>query len=473
MIYLPAHRELIPSTLEEKTMNTKTDLDKIRTMMATAAPERRCATDLIRVAVCSVFGFVVMPAFATGSNPVVSDVATNTAMGSYALSDNFNGNSGYQNTAAGYAALVENQSGYKNAAFGFETLYHNTSGIFNAGFGSGSLLNANGNYNTAFGADALYTDPDPYGITAIGYKALYANTTNGQNGSGNTAVGFEAAQSNQSGYSNTAIGSNALQANTTGSANTAMGLQALASNVGGSGNTALGVDALILNASGQGNTAVGRDALYDVNGGGENIALGDEAGWNVTSGSYNIEIGNAGAYGDSGAIRIGSIGQQSTAYIQGIYNTPLSGSTVVVTSTGQLGILGSSERFKTDIRPMALDADKIEQLRPVTFHLKNDPNGPLQYGLIAEEVDKVMPDLVIRNSQGRIDGVRYDEIGPLLLKQVQQQKHQLAAQAAQLAEETERVATQNAKVERLELQLTTLQSALQDLKRDQVMTAAR
>ena len=468
-------------------MNTKTDVEKIRTMMATAAPDRKCATDLIRVAVCSVFGFVVMPAFATGSNPVVSDVATNTAIGSYALIDNFNGNSGYQNTAAGYAALVENQSGYKNAAFGFETLYHNTSGIFNAGFGSGSLLNANGNYNTAFGADALYSDPDPYGITAIGYKALYANTTSGQNGSGNTAVGFEAAQSNQSGYSNTAIGSYALQANTTGDANTALGLQALVSNVGGSGNTALGVDALILNVGGQGNTAVGRDALYDVNGGGENIALGDGAGSNVTSGSYNIEIGSAGTSGDSGAIRIGTIGQQSTAYIQGIYNTPLSGSTVVVTSTGQLGILGSSERFKTDIRPMALDADKIEQLRPVTFHLKNDPSGPLQYGLIAEEVDKVMPDLVIRNAQGRVDGVRYDEIGPLLLKQVQQQRRQLAEQSAQLtrqaaeltqqsaqlAEQAARFETQNAKTERLEQQLTTLQAALQDLKSNQLMTAFR
>ncbi len=105
-----------------------------------------------------------------------------------------------------------------------------------------------------------------------------------------------------------------------------------------------------------------------------------------------------------------------------------------MTSAGQLGVLGSSERYKTDITPLGPRTEKLQQLRPVSFHLKTDPRGTLQYGLIAEEVAKAYPELVIRDGAGKIQGVRYDELAPLLLNEVQQQQHKLAAQDAKLAE---------------------------------------
>jgi hypothetical protein len=146
---------------------------------------------------------------------------------------------------------------------------------------------------------------------------------------------------------------------------------------------------------------------------------------------------------DSGVIRIGTTlptQLQATTFIAGIYNSAVtSGLAVVVSSSGQLGVTGtSSERFKTAIAPMGSSSEKLQQLRPVTFHLKSDPRGALQYGLIAEEVAKVYPDLVVRGQHGRIDGVRYDELAPMLLNEVQEQRAQMTerfdAQAAEIRE---------------------------------------
>jgi len=170
------------------------------------------------------------------------------------------------------------------------------------------------------------------------------------------------------------------------------------------------------------------------------------AGYNLTTGSNNIDIGNLGVAADSGTIRIGTTSTQTKTFIAGIYGTSVTGSAVVVSSTGQLGVAVSSERFKTAIAPMASNSDKISQLRPVTFHLKTDPNGTLQYGLIAEEVAKVYPDLVIRDQTGRIDGVRYDELAPILVHEVQQQQ--------------QKIATQDAKIDDLEKRLAQIQVAL-------------
>jgi hypothetical protein len=191
------------------------------------------------------------------------------------------------------------------------------------------------------------------------------------------------------------------------------------------GNTATGVYALHENRTGSFNTASGVDALFTNKDGQYNIAEGFKAGYYLTTGSYNIDIGNEGEYSEaaeSGVIRIGTSGQQTKTFIAGINNSTVTGAGVVVDpNTGQLGVLASSERFKTAIAPMGSDTAKLGQLRPVTFKLKSDSTGTRQYGLIAEEVAKVYPELVIRNEKGRISGVRYDELAPMLLNEVQQQ----------------------------------------------------
>jgi hypothetical protein len=128
-----------------------------------------------------------------------------------------------------------------------------------------------------------------------------------------------------------------------------------------------------------------------------------------------------GVAAESGVIRIGTTSSQTAAYIAGISSAKVTGSAVYVTSEGQLGVLASSERFKTAVAPMGSDTAKLEQLRPVSFKLKTDATGTRQYGLIAEEVAKVYPELVIRDQNGRIDGVRYEELAPMLLNEVQQQ----------------------------------------------------
>jgi Chaperone of endosialidase len=179
-----------------------------------------------------------------------------------------------------------------------------------------------------------------------------------------------------------------------------------------------------------GNTASGYGALQSNSIGSFNIAVGFGAGDNLATGSNNIDIGNAGLPAETNSIRIGIRTVQSATYIAGIYGTSANGNAVVVSPTGQLGVVVSSERFKTTVKSMGSNSAKLGQLRPVTFHLKADPKGTLQYGLIAEEVAKVYPELVIRDEKGRIDGVRYDELAPMLLNEVQQQQKAAAAQAA-------------------------------------------
>jgi len=189
------------------------------------------------------------------------------------------------------------------------------------------------------------------------------------------------------------------------------------------------------------------DALYGNTTGGANTALGFKAGFNLTTGNNNVDIANQGAAGDANTIKIGTQGTQQTAYIAGIYNVPLSGSAVVVTSTGQLGVSSvSSARFKTAIVPMGADTVKLARLRPVSFRLKSDSTGTRQYGLIAEEVAKVYPELVIRNEKGRIDGVRYDELAPMLLNEVQRRN---AAQDAQIRDLKQQVAELRAALQSL------------------------
>ena len=190
--------------------------------------------------------------------------------------------------------------------------------------------------------------------------------------------------------------------------------------------------ALGANTTGAENTATGLNALYSNTTGSANIAEGFEAGYNLTTGSNNIDIGNSGVVGEGNTVRIGAT--QTGTYIAGISSAKVTGSVVYVTSKGQLGVLASSERFKTAIAPMASDTAKLDQLRPVTFRLKSDAMGTRQYGLIAEEVAKVYPELVIRDGAGRIDGVRYDELAPMLLNEAQQQAARIRDLEQQVAE---------------------------------------
>jgi hypothetical protein len=302
--------------------------------------------------------------------------------------------------------------------------------------GTGALNSNTGPYNTATGADSLYNNTGASRNTATGAYSLYNNTT----GDNNTANGTDSLWLNTTGNNNTAAGADSLRANTIGNYNTAIGNESLSSNTAGNYNTAVGLLAGG-SVSGDGNTAVGAQALE--NGGGSgNIAIGYGAGSNHSGGDgNNIDIGNAGNSGQNGTINIGTQGQQQQTFIAGIANVPvLGGVTVYVNPQGQLGVGSSSERFKTDIASMHLDLAKVLELRPVTFHYKNEPAGTLQYGLIAEEVAKVFPDLVIRDSKGTIMSVRYDELSSILLKELQTQQAAMTDQQKQIDALNERFA---------------------------------
>jgi hypothetical protein len=241
---------------------------------------------------------------------------------------------------------------------------------------------------------------------------------------------------------NTAIGDRALEGNpppensglVPGSWNTAAGAEALRNNVSGSYNTASGGQALLHNQVGNENTALGINALLSNTTGSNNIGVGQNAGWRVTTGSNNIHIGAAGSSGDTGKIRIGTQGIHTATYIAGIAGTHVTGAAVYATSTGQLGVLASSEHYKTAITSMGSGTEKLRQLRPVSFRLKTDPKGDVQYGLIAEEVAKVYPELVIRDSAGKIEGVRYEELAPMLLNEMQKQQTKLQSLEEEVAQ---------------------------------------
>ena len=342
-----------------------------------------------------------------------------------------------QDTAIGNQALTRDTAGY-NTAVGTYAMNSNTSGQFNTAVGADALLqNATGGYNTAVGSGALSTNTASFN-SGFGTNALIVNSTGG---------------------ANTALGNSSLEANTTGSNNTASGSNALYANQIGNNNTADGDNALEY-TTGSNSTAVGANALAAATTGSGNIGLGYQAGMNLTTGSSNIEIGNEGASVDSKVIRIGTEGIQKKAFVAGIYgNTAVSGLAVVIGSNGELGTVSSSERFKTAIASMGANTEKLGQLRPVTFRYKADQQGTLRYGLIAEEVAKVYPELVVRDNRGRIDGVRYDELAPMLLNEMQKEQATIAAQ--------------NRKIASLEQHLADIQAALSKLQPKDELVAQR
>jgi Chaperone of endosialidase len=293
----------------------------------------------------------------------------------------------------------------------------------------------------ADGFEALTSNTTGGDNTASGYLALQENTTGYQN----TATGAIALNSNTTGYYNTATGVYALQINTTGNYNVATGNAALHVNTTGTQNTATGAGALEFNTTGNYNTAAGVNALLSNTTGNYNIALGILAGTNLTTGNNNIDIGASGVAAESNTIRIGTAGTQTQTFIAGIRGVTTvnaNAAPVVIDSAGQLGTVSSSERFKKEIKPMDKASEPILALKPVTFHYKSDATGTPQFGLIAEEVAKVNPDLVVRDADGEIYTVRYDAVNAMLLNEflkehrtVQEQQQEISALRAELNEQ--------------------------------------
>jgi hypothetical protein len=347
----------------------------------------------------------------------------NTGTGFEALNHLTAGN---QNTATGLRALSSDINGGFNTATGVLSLFSNTSGFFNSATGAYSLANNTiGSNNTANGYSALYFNTEGEANTAIGFAALYHNTT----GEGNTANGRNALRSNTTGIANTANGGGALFSNTTGIFNTANGVQALLNNTTGSGN----------------------------------IALGSSAGAALTTGNSNIDIGNNGVAADSGTIRIGSEFQTRTfiAAIRGVTTGNADAINVVIDSNGQLGTLSSSRRFKKEIKAMEQASEAVLSLKPVTFHYKNDASGTPQFGLIAEEVAEVNPDLVVRDENGEIYTVRYEAVNAMVLNEFLKEHRKVEEQEAAITQLKSSASKQGAMIANQQKQIEALTTGLQ------------
>jgi hypothetical protein len=233
------------------------------------------------------------------------------------------------------------------------------------------------------------------------------------------------------GRNNTATGSGALNSNTTGSRNTAIG-PSLSRNTAGNSNTAIGAFAFEANTTGSDNTGTGDSPLNNNTTGNNNIGVGFEAGYNLTTGNNNIDIGNLGVAGESSTIHIGTKGKQTRAFIAGIASSPIFGFPVVVNGNGRLGIQASSARYKRDIHDMAEASERLMKLRPVTFRYKADRSGTLQYGLVAEEVAQVYPELVTYADDGKPLSVSYHLLPAMLLNEMQKQVRESRRRDAQI-----------------------------------------
>jgi Chaperone of endosialidase len=320
------------------------------------------------------------------------------------------------NTAEGQDALLSLTSGLYNTALGLFSLRVNTTGSFNTATGAGTLLSNTGSDNTATGAGALL--------------------------------------SNTSGVSNTATGESALFSNTTGSFNTADGSGALLENTTGTDNTALGLDALFNNTTGNTNMAIGNSALNSNTTGSDNTVIGFNSGFAVTTANNVICIG----------ARVAGANVSNTCYIGSIFGqTSSAGTAVFINSDGKLGTTTSSKRFKDDIKPMDKASEALLALKPVTFRYKKeiDPAGTSQFGLVAEEVEKVNPDLVVRDKEGKPYSVRYDQVNTMLLNEFLKEHRMVQEQKGTLAQLKSTVEKQEATNAQQQKQIEALTAGLQ------------
>ena len=252
----------------------------------------------------------------------------------------------------------------------------------------------------------------------------------------NTFVGSGAGNLSMTGNHNAALGSGTLDSNTSGVFNTAVGSGALTSSTTGTGNVAVGFEAMYNSVDASSNLAIGDQALFSDVSGDFNIAIGLQAG-GLTTGSYNIDIGHPGVAGESHTMRLGDV--QTATFVAGI-RAVTTGSNdavpVVIDSNGQLGTVSSSRRYKEDIRGMGDASDRLLRLRPVTFrYMKpfDDGQKPIQYGLIAEEVAEIFPDLVAYGRDRKPETVKYQMLSSLLLNEVQKQHAKIQDQAGQIS----------------------------------------
>jgi hypothetical protein len=365
-------------------------------------------------------------------------------------------------TAEGQHALQDLTSGAGNTALGAYSMFSTTTGSFNTGVGAGALDLNTGDKNTAVGAAALLLNTGTQN-TAVGVDALALNTSGGPN----TAVGAFALFNNTA-SGNTAMGAAALSSNTTGDDNTAIGDSALGDNTTGDTNAAVGFHALFLNTTGGENTAVGTGALRNNTTGGSNIAIGLAAGLSITTTSNNIDIGNQGVAGDSNTIRVGD--SQTTTFVAGIrgVTTDIADAIpVLIDSNNQLGTMSSSRRFKKEISPMDKVSEAILALRPVTFHYKSDKTDTPQFGLVAEEVAKVNPNLVVRDKDGEIYTVRYDAVNAMLLNEFLKAHHKIEELEASNAQQQKQIEALTAGLQKVSAQLSTSKPAPQVAENNQ------
>ena len=439
---------------------------------------------------------------AVGYKAAYSNTAANvTAFGSNALYAN---TTGTLNTAIGQQSLNQNTTGSSNSTAGVNTLYSNTTGSYNTAVGDSALLsNTTASNNTAVGYQAAYSNTTGALNFAAGAYALYGNTTGSnntavgvsalQNGTAsvqNTGVGFQALQSNTTGTNSVAVGYNALQANNTGTNNTAVGSLAAYSNTTGSSNTAIGLNSLVTNTTGSNNVAVGQQALNSNTTASYNTAVGYQAGYSASASNYNVFIGQGAGYNAnySGSAINTFVGTQAGYYItSGIKNTIIgnysgnfggldirTASNYIVlsdgdgnprqiinnsgflfyytmnsgagtntlkynTSTGAVTYDTSSARYKDNIRDSIYGLSHVMQMRSAQFEYKD--NGRSDVGLIAEELDPIIPELVGKNKDGQPDSVSYDRMVSVLVKAIQELNTLVTAQAAEIQSLKAEVAT--------------------------------
>jgi Chaperone of endosialidase len=356
----------------------------------------------------------------------------------------------------------------RNTFLGDNALIGNTTGRFNTATGAGALSNnTTGFGNTATGEDVLSSNTLGSVNTATGVSALRSNTT----GTQNTATGADALENNRTGPNNTADGFKALQSNTEGMENTASGMQALYSNTRGFQNTAIGVHALSFNVQGHNNTAIGFEALLN-NTGSLNIAVGNGAGSNLTRSINNIDIGNDGVRGENETIRIGNSTHVRT-FIAGISGSTIAGTTVEVNAEGQLGVSPSSARFKDSIKPMGKASEGLYDLKPVAFRYKKeiDAASTSQFGLVAEDVEKVNSALVVRDKEGKPYSVRYNQVNAMLLNEFLKEHRKVEKLEATVAQQHQdfeaAVAELKGQIQKVSAQLELNKSAPQTVLNDQ------
>ena len=335
------------------------------------------------------------------------------------------------NTAEGQNALLNLTSGGFNTAVGWVSLRSDTTGEFNTAIGAAALFRNNGDENTALGTGALLSNSTGIQNTATGAFALFSNTGPADNPSWPSGI---------AGSFNTANGDRTLFSNTTGAANTAIGGSALFNNTIGSTNTAVGSIALSNNSSGN-----------------NNIALGFAAGAAVSTADEVIAIGTLGQ------------NVSNSCYIGQIYSNiqPQVGTdpdVITINSNGRLGRANvSSRRYKHDIQPIHKASEAIYELKPVSFryHKQYDQTQTIAFGLIAEEVAEVNPDLVGRNPKGQPESVRYEQINAMLLNEFLKEHRRGEQQDCKIQEQETTIAELRSEIRSLAAMVNEQASELQ------------